>query len=249
MMAEELPTAVELRVSGLAGHLCTISAPSSWSLWTVKEEIAKLTGVPACEQVLLLGHTKLEQTLPVMPSQQGQAATLAALVSPTGAFVEGQCLHLTLLRVAVEDAIGWQVRHSEEFIMLRHVGSGFVIELTDTSNGWFRFSDGGGTEMVTFDCVRGKPQRLSMAGCRLAEEAADSQPEKWPAAAPTWSVGTWTVAVAMDSGSPFLAVVHEEDGELLLLNREMLLTVQKPQAAGHLQNLLLECLARAAGTS
>eukprot|EP00442_Polarella_glacialis_P036338 CAMPEP_0115079618 /NCGR_PEP_ID=MMETSP0227-20121206/18211_1 /TAXON_ID=89957 /ORGANISM="Polarella glacialis, Strain CCMP 1383" /LENGTH=389 /DNA_ID=CAMNT_0002467147 /DNA_START=71 /DNA_END=1240 /DNA_ORIENTATION=+ len=50
---KQLPQFLELHVSGLAGHICTVTCPAGSRIRDVKDSIMQLTGVPCHEQSLL----------------------------------------------------------------------------------------------------------------------------------------------------------------------------------------------------
>lgn len=82
---DALSPQIELSVSGIAGHVCALSANRSWTIRKVKEVIFTKTGIPAPEQVLLLGTVELDK----------DAARLLSFLPP-GAV--GRAVNLTLVR-------------------------------------------------------------------------------------------------------------------------------------------------------
>lgn len=204
-----------LRVSGLAGELGTVTVDVSWSVPKVKEAIEALTGVPRQEQVLLLGLVQL----------QNQASSLAHAIQAVGneSNEQGgprQTLDLTLLRrTPVHQSIGWNVRHDDRRIVLRHSSTGFIVELVGGSVGWFNISDGSGTDRTVYSSDAVEPDVLSDRAKRLSEEAAAGEPEQWLEDGDDLTVEEWFVRVAHEQGARHLLVSHSQRGEVLRLGR------------------------------
>lgn len=188
--AEPKEPDLAVEVIGLAGPLCSLDVCSSWTVFKVKELLSERTGIPEFAMGLIIGSYTCKD----------DAADLCDEIAAAGARCwtdsEGikQRLTMTLVKKNLDTFYGWDFRTVAELVVIRHRSTGFVIELTLSSNGWFRllpeadkeqiaWSDGS----ITFQNIRGETREI-------VSEMAQGNIEEWPEHGVPQEFGQWILS-------------------------------------------------------
>lgn len=216
-MPQVLTVPLGIRVWSLAGPVCSLPPSSSWSLRQVRRAIEESCSAQQLRTLLLHGTA-------VLRKEADFAAVLAA-----AAAAGAEDVQLTLLRTQAHGVLGWQAVHAGGTAVLRNIETGFIIELTGASNGWFRICNSSGKEMVIWSDLSASGQKLSPDARALADQVESSDSQPWMYEEETLQMGNWSLSVQeLGEDAPrCICVGHADKGEVLRLGPVDLLAPQQ----------------------